>query len=177
MQFHEDFFDLFDFTSFFAWTFWNFLPRCVYLWLIWWSFLNIAKFFPRQTAHRQTLPSWYTRETSHLLKKLDTQRKLLKAKPTAYRKQKVKKLETEFLEASEQDRIYYQTKISETRNTDLMCKHFKRMSQENSITSTVVLNGQESRTVKETLNLFNEYFQSVYLPKNETLSDILLQRT
>ena len=53
-----------------------------------------------------------------------------------------------------------------------MFKHFKRMSKETSLPSTVVLNGQESRTVKETLNLFNEYFQSVYLPKNETLSDI-----
>ena len=29
MQFHEKlFFDLFDFTSFFAWTFLNFLARC-----------------------------------------------------------------------------------------------------------------------------------------------------
>ena len=29
MQFHEFFFDLFDFTIFFAWTLLNFLARCV----------------------------------------------------------------------------------------------------------------------------------------------------
>ena len=57
---------------------------------------NIEKCVPRRTTHRQTLPSWVTPENSHLLKKLDTQRKLLKLKPTAYRKQKVKILETEF---------------------------------------------------------------------------------
>ena len=28
MQFHEKIFDLFDFTSYFAWTFFNFLTRC-----------------------------------------------------------------------------------------------------------------------------------------------------
>ena len=32
MQFHvKNFFDIFDFTSFFAWTFLNFLARCVYV--------------------------------------------------------------------------------------------------------------------------------------------------
>ena len=50
----------------------------------------------RRTTHRQTLPSWFTPETSHRLKKLETQRKLLKLKPTAYRKQKVKTLEPSF---------------------------------------------------------------------------------
>ena len=133
---------------------------------------NIEKCVPRRTTHRQTLPSWFTPQTSHLLKKLETQRKLLKLKPTAYRNQKIKTLETEFWKSSEQDRIDYQTKIAETRNTDLMFKHFKRMSKESALPSTVFLNGQESNSVKETLNLFNNYFQSVYLPKNTSPSDI-----
>ena len=46
------------------------------------------------------------------------------------------------------------------------------MSKESALPSTVVLNVQESNSVKETLNLFNNYFQSVYLPKNESLSNI-----
>ena len=132
----------------------------------------IEKCVPRRTTHRQTFPSWFTPETSHLLKKLETQRKLLKLKPTAYRKQKMKTLETEFWKSSEQDRIDYQTKIAEARNTDLMIKHFKRMSKESALPSTVVLNGQESNSVNETLNLFNNYFQSVYSPKNKSLCDI-----
>ena len=53
-----------------------------------------------------------------------------------------------------------------------MFKHFKRMSNESALPSTVVLNGQESNSVKETLNLFNNYFQSVNLPKNKSPSDI-----
>ena len=133
---------------------------------------NIEKCVPRRTTHRQTLPSWFTPESSHLLKKLETQRKLLKMKPTAYRKQKIKTLETEFWKSSEQDRIDYQTKIAETRNTDLMFNNLKRTSKESALPSTVVLNGQGSNSVKETLNLFNNYFQSVYLPKNKSPSDI-----
>ena len=31
MQFHEKFYDLIEFTSFFAWTFLNFVARCVLL--------------------------------------------------------------------------------------------------------------------------------------------------
>ena len=132
----------------------------------------IEKCVPRRTTHRQTFPSRFTSETSHLLEKLETQRKLLKLKPTAYRKQKIKTLETEFWKSREQDRIDYQTKIAETRNTDLMFKHFKRMSKEPALSSTVVLNGQESNSVEETLNIFNKYFQSFYSPKNKSLSDI-----
>ena len=34
MQFHaKNFFDIFDFTIFFAWTFLNFLARCVYVYV------------------------------------------------------------------------------------------------------------------------------------------------
>ena len=67
----------------------------------------IEKCVPRRTTHRQTLPIWFTPDTSHLLKKLETQRKLPKLKPTAYRKQKIKTLETAFWKSSEQDRIDY----------------------------------------------------------------------
>ena len=102
------------------------------------------------------------------MKKFETQRKLPKLKPTAYRKQKIKTLETEFWKLSEQDRIDYQTKLAETRNTDLMFKHFKRMSKEYALPSTVFRNGQESNSVKETLNLFDNYFQYVYSPKNKS---------
>ena len=92
-------------------------------------------------------------------------------KPTAFRKQKIKTLETEFWKSSEQD-SNYQTKIAETRNTDLMFNNLKRTSKESALPSTVVLNGQGSNSVKETLNLFDNYFQSVYLPKNKSPSDI-----
>ena len=115
----------------------------------------IEKCVPRRTTHRQTLPSWFNPETSHLLQKFETQRKLLNLTPTAYRKQKTKTLETEFWKSSEQDRIDYETKIAETRNTDWMFKHLKRMSKESALPSTVVLNGQESNSVKETLSLLN----------------------
>ena len=102
------------------------------------------------------------------MKKFETQRKLPKLKPTAYRKQKIKTLETEFWKLSEQDRIDYQTKLAETRNTALMFKHFKRKSKEYALPSTVFRNGQESNSVKETLNLFDNYFQYVYSPKNKS---------
>ena len=46
------------------------------------------------------------------------------------------------------------------------------MSKESALPSTGVLNGQESNSVKEMLNFFKNYFQSVCLPKNKSLSDI-----
>ena len=70
--------------------------------------------FLDETPCRQMLPSWFTLETIHLLKNLETQIKLLNTRPTAYPKQKVRMLNA-FVDSSEHDLIDYQTKLAETR--------------------------------------------------------------
>ena len=46
---------------------------------------------PKKTRHRQSLSPWIKPSTSNLMKKLNTQRRLLAKKPTSYRKKIVMK--------------------------------------------------------------------------------------
>ena len=47
---------------------------------------------PKRTRHRQSLPPWITPSTSNLMKKLNTQRKLVANKPASYRKKHCKEI-------------------------------------------------------------------------------------
>ena len=72
----------------------------------------IDQFVPR-TKHRQSLPIWYSSNTSNLLIHLQTQREQYKAKPKSYRKQKK-------LNVTNQS----QQKLFFNRNTIFLFKHF-----------------------------------------------------
>ena len=50
------------------------------------EYLNsiFQRFIPRKTKHRQSLPPWFSHNTSHLLKRLNTQRLLFQSKPSSY---------------------------------------------------------------------------------------------
>ena len=88
----------------------------------------IQKHIPQRTKHRQQLPTWIMPSTSNLMKKLKTQRELLNRKPTNYRKLKVTKLENFITELCENDRVAYQEELLATRDTNLLFKHVKRLS-------------------------------------------------
>ena len=62
---------------------------------------------PKMTRHRQSLPPWITPSTSNLMKKLNTQRKLVANKPTSYRKNVVRKFQNVVTEAPKIDRCNY----------------------------------------------------------------------
>ena len=55
---------------------------------------------PKKTTHRQSLPPWITPNTSNLMKKLNTQRKLAANKQTSYRKNIVRKFQNVVTEAA-----------------------------------------------------------------------------
>ena len=76
----------------------------------------IDMFVPRITRHRQSLPLWYTSDTSNLLKRVETQRQLHQSKPTSYRKQKLSELEKLLLEEAERDKSEYQFKHFISKN-------------------------------------------------------------
>ena len=90
---------------------------------------------PKRTKHRQSLQPWITPSTSNLMKKLNTQRKLVAYKPASYRKNIVRKFQNVVTEAAEKDRCNYQEKKLSTRDTSVIFKHLKSLSKSPNQTS------------------------------------------
>ena len=129
--------------------------------LDWLSDLHV----PTRTSHRQTLPPWIQPSTSHELKKLETQKRLLSTRPTSYRKSYVCQLENMVTELCEQDRIDYQNKLLGSRSTHRIFKHLKHLNKSAIIPLVVELNGRSAETDQQKAELFNEFFNSVFAPK------------
>ena len=89
----------------------------------------IDMFAPRRTRQRQSLQVWYTSDTSNLLKRVQTQRRLYQSKPTSYRKQKLSEMEKLLLEEAERDKSEYQYELFSSRKTNFFFKHFKSMKK------------------------------------------------
>ena len=130
-------------------------------------------FVPRRTRHRQSLPPWISSFTSHLMKKLKTQKQQLQRKPTSYRQQQVARLEDLLIRSSEQDRIDYQEQLFETRKTDTIFKHLKSLNKTSRLPNLVIYEDRESTLPQEQVNMFNKYFHSVFSPKQKfSIEDI-----
>ena len=84
---------------------------------------------PKRTRHRQSLPPWITPSRSILMKKLNTQRKLVANKTTSYRKNIVRKFQNFVTEAAKIDRCNYQEKIMSTRDSNVIFKHLKSLNK------------------------------------------------
>ena len=129
----------------------------------------IEVYVPRRTRHRQCLAPWITSYTSNLLKQLKTEKALLERKSTSYRKQQVHKIENAVTDFSEQDRKEYQEKLLSTRNTDATFKHLKSPSLMKIMSSCNI----SSRNLNEQVDMLNEFFQSVFTPKQKlSITDI-----
>ena len=119
-------------------------------------------FVPRRTRHHQSLPVWYTSDTSNLLKRVETQRRLYQSKPTSYRKQELSEREKLLLEVAERDKSEYQYKLFSSRKTNFVLKHFKSMNKNADILEVLRFGLVEAEPLQDKANLLNEYFQSVY---------------
>ena len=126
------------------------------------SYGIIDMFVPQTTRHRQSLPLWYTSNTSNLLKRVETQRRLFKSKPTSYRKQKLSEMEKLLLEKAERDKLEYQYKLFSSRKMNFLLKQFKSMNKNADIPEVLRFGTVEAKTIQQKANLLNEYFQSVY---------------
>ena len=122
-------------------------------------------FVPTRTRHRQSLPPWITSESSHLLKKMQTQKKLLAAKPTSYRRSKIVELENLVSKSCEEDRVHYQEKLFNTRDTGRTFKHLKCLKKTASLPLSMQFRNESTQSAFRKAEMFNDYFHSVFAPK------------
>ena len=107
------------------------------------------------------------------MKKLKTQKRLLKRKPTSYRKAAVMKLENLVTESAEADRKDYQESLLSTRNTDVIIKHLKNLNKSPTLPKQIVSGDKVSTIVHEQVDILNEFFHSVFSLKQPfRISDI-----
>ena len=118
----------------------------------------IDMFVPRRTIHRHSLPVWYTSNTSNLLKRVETQRRLYQSKPTSYRKQNLSEMEKLLLEGAERDKSEYQYTLFLSRKSNFLVKHFKSMTKNADLPEVLKFGTVEAKTMQQKANLLNEYF-------------------
>ena len=119
-------------------------------------------FVPRRTRHRQSLPVWCTSDTSNMLKRVETQKRLYQSKPTSYRKQKLSEMEKLLLEEAERNKSEYQYKLFSSRKRNFLFTHFKTMNESADIPEVLRFGTVEAETMQQKANLLNEYIQSVF---------------
>ena len=122
----------------------------------------IDMFVPRTLRHHQSLPVWYTSDTSNLLKLVETRRRLYQSKPTSYRKQKLFEMQKLLLEEADCDKSEYQYKLFSSGKTNFLFKHFISMNKNVDIPEVLRFGTVEAETMQQKANLLSEYFQSVY---------------
>ena len=125
----------------------------------------IRRNVPSRTRHRESLPPWIKPSTSHLLRKLETQRKRFVLRPTSYRKTFVAKLQSLVSELIEQDRKEYQNSLLGSRATGLIFKHLKSLTKDSNFPSEMEYDGRTAYTTQNQASLFNTFFNSVFSAK------------
>ena len=99
------------------------------------------------------------------MKILNTQRIKLATRPTAYRKNKVRALEAEWLKNCEDNCISYQEKVFGTRNTNEISRHLKYINKVPRIPNNCKIQRRVSKHNPEQYQLLNSLFHSVFAPK------------
>ena len=95
----------------------TFIPRCFTNVDIatkeWYTYIKdiIAKFVPLRILHRQSLPPWITSATSHLMKRVTTQKSKLTKNYSKYCASTLKEMEQELTICFEKDRCEYFSKV------------------------------------------------------------------
>ena len=128
---------------------------------------------PKRTKYRQSLPPWITPSTSHQMKMLNTQKRLLEKGPASYRKNKVLELESQITELCEHDRISYQEKNFGSRNCGQNYRRLKHINRASNIPKTIKFKDKMTSIPEEKVQMFTTFFHSVFSAKeNYNLLDI-----
>ena len=96
---------------------------------------------------------------------MQTQKSLLAAKPTSYRQNKIVELENLVSKSCEEDRVQYQEKLFNTRDTGTIFKQLKCLKKTASLPLSMQFRNESTRSAFRKAEKFNEYFHSVFAPK------------
>ena len=130
----------------------------------------IEKHCPGRTQHRELVPPWFSRETSHTMKMLSTARRAQRKKPNSLvLSEKVLRLENTFLELAEEVRCQYQEKLVITRDTTVIFKHLKSLRKTVTLPKILSLEKETADSTQQKVDLLNRCFQSVFSEKTEDM--------
>ena len=149
-----------------------------------WIFSLIDHFIPKVTRHRSTLPPWVSSRTSHLMKKLATKKKQW-VSPVLSKLLKLKKMERQIKEATNEDLKMFETEIFQSRQFSNIQKYLRCVRKSPNVPPVVTLSTQKAETDQEKAKLFNQFFQSVFNEKqhhcitfeNRGLNSLLFSET
>ena len=96
---------------------------------------------------------------------MQTQKRLLAAKPTSYRRNKIVELENLVSKSCEEDRVHYQEKLFNTRDTGRIFKHLKCLKKTASLPLSMQFRNESTQSAFRKAEMFNEYFYLVFAPK------------
>ena len=130
----------------------------------WYTYINDikAKFVPLRTSYRQSLLPWISSTTSHVMKKVTTQKPKLTKNYSKYCASTLKEMEQELTICIEKDRCEYFNKLCETRNTQRIFKFFKSFKADSYLPQFLQHDKTIAETAEQKVNLLNSYFQSVF---------------
>ena len=119
----------------------------------------IEKHCPTRTPHRQLVPPWFSRETSHTMKMLSTARRAHRKKPNSLvLSEKALRLENMLQEFAEDDRCQYQQKFVTTRDLIVIFKHLKSLRKTVTLPKILSLEEETADSTQQKLDLVNRYF-------------------
>ena len=123
---------------------------------------------PKVTKHRAALPHWAIKETSHMMKQLNTKKKALKILNLS-RLLKLKNLERQILKQLDIDLKIFEDKFFTSRRFSSIQKHLKCIPKPSVLPATIKFDNEKAISDSEIATLFNLFFKSVYNSKEPPL--------
>ena len=121
---------------------------------------NIPKF----TRHRDSFPPWVTPSTSHLINKMETKKKRWQIMNLS-RSLKIKKIEKQISIEMEKDQSNFESEVFAGRRFSNIQKYLWAIRKSPSMPPIVNYANTSARTHQHKAELFNSFFQKVYINK------------
>ena len=115
---------------------------------------------PYKSGHRSSLAPWVSAETSNLMKRLATAKKLKRA-------DRIQKISTLLDESADRDLAEYQATLAADRHTTRIFRHLRSLNKSSSVPITMIDGNQQVFGAKDQVSAFNRFFQSVYNSRND----------
>ena len=125
-----------------------------------WLFTIFEENIPKKTKHRLSLPPWLSKETSNLIKRRNTQKKVVLRKPSESNQTKLISLQNLVTEQLNDDQRAYEESVFKNGRFCEIQKYFKSIQKSTQLPSEMYLEGEKAITDLQKAELFNKFFQS-----------------